>query len=187
MDALQLPLPETWNDVIEILPELQRFGLNFYTPIAGAVAFKPFQTTAPFIYQFQGSFYEENGMGTTIDNEHALQGIQFMADLNTLYSLPLQVPNFYNHFRYSTLPIGVSDFGTYVQLTAAAPEISGWWDIALHPGVEQEDGSISRWASGSGQSAMIFNGSENQQEAWEVLKWWMSEKKRKLTMQERCK
>ncbi|WP_413379440.1 extracellular solute-binding protein [Alkalihalobacillus sp. 1P02AB] len=174
MEALNIPVPDTWDDVTAILPELQRYGFNYYTPIAGAVAFKPFQTTAPFIYQFGGDLYEEDGIGTRIDSEESLQGIQFMAELNTLYSTPLQVPNFYNHFRYSTLPVGIADFGTYVQLTAAAPEISGWWQIALHPGVEQEDGTVARWATGSGQSTMIFEGSDLQEEAWEVLKWWMS-------------
>ncbi|KMK74696.1 extracellular solute-binding protein [Alkalihalobacillus pseudalcaliphilus] len=174
MEALDIPIPDTWDDVTSILPELQRYGFNYYTPIAGAVAFKPFQTTAPFIYQHGGDLYESDGIGTTIDSEESLQGIQFMSELNTLYSTPLQVPNFYNHFRYSTLPIGIANFETYVQLTAAAPEISGWWELSPHPGVEQEDGNVARWAMGSGQSAMIFEGSDLQDEAWQVLKWWMS-------------
>jgi ABC-type glycerol-3-phosphate transport system substrate-binding protein len=174
LNALDVPVPDTWDDVVEVLPELQRFGLNYYTPIAGAVAFKPFQATAPFIYQNQGDLYVENGMGTSIDSDETIKGIQFMTDLNTIYSTPLQVPNFYNHFRYSTLPIGVANFQTYVQLTAAAPEISGWWDIAPHPGVMQEDGTVSRWATGSGQAGMIFNGSKNKEQAWELLKWWTS-------------
>ncbi len=174
LNALDVPVPDTWEDVVDVLPELQRFGLNYYTPIAGAVAFKPFQATSPFIYQHQGDLYKENGMGTTIDSDETVRGIQLMTDLNTIYSTPLQVPNFYNHFRYSTLPVGVSNFQTYVELTSAAPEISGWWDISLHPGVENEDGEVERWATGSGQAGMIFNGSKDKDEAWQVLKWWMS-------------
>lgn len=173
LEALDIPVPDSWEDVIGILPELQRFGMNYYTPISGSVGFKPFQTTAPFIYQFQGDLYSEDGMTTEIDSEEALKAIQFMTDLNTIYSLPLQVPNFYNHFRYSTLPIGISSFQTYVQLTSAAPEIAGWWEIAPHPGVKQEDGTIERWATGSGQSAMIFKGAKNKEKSWELLKWWL--------------
>ncbi|MHC0037723.1 extracellular solute-binding protein [Pseudoneobacillus sp. C159] len=173
LNALHLPVPDTWDDVISILPELQRFGMNYYTPISGATAFKPFQTTAPFIYQFNGDLYEPDGMKTAIGTEAALKGIQFMADLNTIYSLPLQVPNFYNHFRYSTLPIGVSSFATYVQLTAAAPEIAGWWEITPQPGIKQADGSVERWATGSGQAGMIFKGTKDKQKSWELLKWWM--------------
>lgn len=174
MDYLQIPVPDTWDDVVSILPELQRYGLNYYTPIASEAGFKPFQATAPYIYQFGGDLYKEDGIGTEIDSEESLRGIQFMNDLNTVYSAPLQVPNFYNHFRYSTLPIGIASFSEYVQLTAAAPEISGWWDISLHPGLEQDDGTVNRWATGSAQTSMIFDGQGKTDEAWEVLKWWMS-------------
>ncbi|MFG6117773.1 extracellular solute-binding protein [Thalassobacillus sp. B23F22_16] len=174
MEELDIPIPDTWDEVTEILPELQRYGMNYYTPLAQESAFKAFQVTSPFIYQFGGSLYEEDGMGTTIDEENALEGMQFMADLSTIYSMPLQVPRFYNHFRYSTLPIGVAPFGTYVELTTAAPEISGWWDITPQPGIEQEDGTVERWAPGSGQASMIFDGSGKKEDAWELLKWWMS-------------
>ncbi|WDF05367.1 extracellular solute-binding protein [Shouchella hunanensis] len=173
MDALSLPVPNTWGDVVDILPELQRYGMNFYSSIAGGAAFKPFAATAPFIYQFQGQIFEKDGMGVALNEDEALQGVQFMADLNTIYSTPLQVPNFYNHFRYGSLPLGIGNFATYVQLTSAAQELSGW-DIALHPGVEQEDGSVSRWASGAAQAGMMFNGSDNQEQAWALLQWWMS-------------
>lgn len=175
MDELNLPIPNTWEEVIEILPELQRYGLNYYTPLAEESAFKAFQTTSPFIYQFGGDIFQEDGFGTVIDEDKALEGIQFMSNLSTIYSMPLQVPRFYNHFRYATLPIGIAPFGTYVELTTAAPEISGWWDVTPHPGVENEEGEVERWAAGSGQAAMIFEGSDQQDEAWKLLKWWMDE------------
>ncbi|WP_431801158.1 extracellular solute-binding protein [Halobacillus andaensis] len=174
VEELDIPVPDTWDEVTDILPELQRYGMNYYTPLAEESAFKPFQTTSPFIYQFGGGLYEDDGTGTTIDEEEALEGIQFMADLSTVYSMPLQVPRFYNHFRYSTLPIGVAPFGTYVELTTAAPEISGWWDITPQPGVEQEDGTVERWAPGSGQASMMFDKSGKKEDSWELLKWWMS-------------
>ena len=174
LEELDIPVPETWDEVLQILPELQRFGMNYYTPIAGAGSFKPFHTTVPFIYQFGGELYTSDGMKTAIDSEQSLEAIEFMTELNTIYSMPLQVPNFYNHFRYGQLPIGISNFTTYVQLTTAAPEISGWWDIAPHPGIVQNDGIISRWAPGSAQAAMIFKGGKNKEAAWEFLKWWMS-------------
>ncbi|WP_233711175.1 extracellular solute-binding protein [Lederbergia citrisecunda] len=174
LNALKIPVPDTWDDVVKILPELQRFGMNYYTPIAGAGGFKSFQTTAPFIYQFSGDLYEEDGMRTAIGEEDSLKAIEFMAKLNTIYSMPMQVPNFYNHFRYSTLPIGIANFSTYVQLTAAAPEIAGWWDISPYPGIKQQDGTVERWATGSGQSSMIFKGTKDREKSWEFLKWWMS-------------
>lgn len=174
MSHLDIPIPDTWNDVTAILPELQRYGMNFYVPLSGTAGTKPFMFTAPFIYQFGGDIYAEDGMQTAIDSDGSIEGIQFMTDLYTLYSLPLQVPNFYNSFRYNQLPIGISNFETYVQLTAAAPEIQNSWEIALHPGIEQEDGTINRASPGSAQGGMIFEKSEMQDEAWEFMKWWLS-------------
>ncbi len=34
LNALNVPVPDTWSDVVQILPELQRFGMNYFHPIA---------------------------------------------------------------------------------------------------------------------------------------------------------
>lgn len=173
-ETLNLPVPDTWEEVTEILPELQRFGMNYYEPLALFRGFKPFVATIPFIYQFGGTLYSEDGMTTIINSEETLEGIQLMTELFTIYNLPKEIPNFYNHFRYGTLPIGISDLATYLQLTVAAPEIAGKWDIAPHPGVEQPDGEVVRWAASGAQASMILSNSKLQDEAWTFLSWWMS-------------
>jgi ABC-type glycerol-3-phosphate transport system substrate-binding protein len=174
-ESLNLPVPDTWEDVIDILPELQRYGMNYYEPLAAFKGFKPFVATIPFIYQFGGSLFSDDGMSTIINSEESLEGINLMTELFTVYNLPKEIPNFFNHFRYGTLPIGISDLGTYLQLTVAAPEIAGKWDIAPHPGVlNEETGEVSRWAASGAQASMILSGSELQQESWDFLSWWMS-------------
>ena len=174
LDSLNIPIPETWNEVIEILPELQRFDMNYYQPLAFFKGFKPFVATIPFIYQFGGTLYAEDGMNTTINTEESIQGITLMSELFTVYNLPKEVPNFYQHFRYGTMPIGISDLSTYLQLSIAAPEIAGKWDIALHPGVENEDGEIERWAASGAQASLIMASTDMPEEAFEFLSWWMS-------------
>jgi len=174
LSRLNLEVPDTWNDVTQMLPELQRAGMNFFIPLSGPSASKPFMFTAPFIYQFGGDFYADDAMSTAINSEESLQAMRFMTDLYMIYSLPLQVGNFYNDFRQGSLPIGVSNFETYIQLTVAAPEIANAWNIALHPGIVNEAGKVQRWATGSAQNAMILEGSDQQEEAWELLKWWTS-------------
>lgn len=174
MERLGIPIPNTWDEVTQILPELQRAGMNFFVPLSGSAGMKPFMFTAPFIYQFGGDIYSPDGMSAAIDSENSVAGMDFMTKLYTLYSLPLQVPNFYNSFRYGTLPIGISNFETYVQLRAAAPEIANSWSIAPHPGVEQEDGEVVRWTPGSAQTSMIFEQSDMKEAGWEFLKWWSS-------------
>jgi ABC-type glycerol-3-phosphate transport system substrate-binding protein len=174
LDALNIPVPDTMEDVKRILPDLQRYGLNFYDPMAQTGGYKPIWLTSPFIYQHGGDLFTADGSKTAIDSENAIAGIKEMTDLFTVYNLPLNVPSFYNHFRDGSLPIGISDFSTYVQLMSAAPEISGLWKIAPMPGVKDKDGRVERWAPGVAQTAVIFKNSKRQQEAWELLKWWTS-------------
>lgn len=174
LSKLGIPVPDTWNEVIEILPELQRYGMNYYTPLVLSAGSKPFMFTAPFIYQNGGDIYNQESMEVDLNSEEALNGIKLMTDIFSIYGLPLQVPNFYNHFRYGTLPIGIGNMENYLKLKNAAPELEGSWALAPHPGIEGEDGVVKRWATGSAQSSMIFKDTKNKEEAWEFLKWWLS-------------
>ncbi|MCC3374555.1 extracellular solute-binding protein [Cohnella sp. REN36] len=175
MDALKLPVPDTMEDVKRILPDLQRYGLNFFDPLALTGGNKQIWLTSPFIYQHGGELFAPDGGKTAIDSENAIAGIKEMTDLFTVYNLPLNVPVFYNHFRDGSLPIGISNITTYIQLMSAAPEISGLWKIAPMPGVKNADGVVERWAAGTAQTSIIFKNSKRQEDAWKLLKWWTSE------------
>ena len=89
--------------------------------------FKPFAGTTPSCINGE-ELYHADGMSTAIDDEQALDAIRFMTELFTIYNVPQEVPNFYHHFRYGTLPIGISNFGTYVQ-SGQRPEIANSWAI----------------------------------------------------------
>lgn len=171
MDNLQLPIPETWEDVTDILPELQRYGMNFYTNLAGTGSFKGFGATMPFIYQYGGKIYEDDAFSAGFNDPKTIEAITFMTELFTVYALPIEVGSFYNKFRDGELPIGIGDFGMYVQLIHAAPEIAGLWEIAPMPGIEK-DGVIDRSFVGAATSNMIFSESTHKDEAWEFMKWW---------------
>jgi ABC-type glycerol-3-phosphate transport system substrate-binding protein len=174
MEKLNLPIPDTWDEVMLILPELQRYGMNFYLPIAGASGFKPVTVTTPFIYQHHGELYSEDGFRTALDEPNSLKAIELMTKLFTLYGVELQVPNFFEHFRSGLSPIGISNFTTYVQLNVGAPELKNSWDISLAPGIKNEDGVVERWHAGSAQACMIFKNTQNPESSWEFIKWWMS-------------
>jgi len=177
MRALGLSVPETWDDVIDMLPTLQRYGMNFFYPTSGGTSMKWFYQTSALIYQYGGSVYAADGLTTTIDSEKSYQGLKLLADLYTTYSLPSYVGSFYNSFRYNTLPIGIIDFGTYLTLKNAAPELTGQWALALYPGVEDPDtGEIQRWYIANGSGAIMFKTEDEQKKAdsWEFLKWWLS-------------
>lgn len=169
-----MQVPSTWDDVVGMLPSLQRMGLNFYEPLSSYTGLKPFVATLPFLYQFGGNLYAEDGMSTTLDSEANITALKFMTNLFTIYNIPQEVTNFYNSFRYGTLPIGIANSVTYLQLLVAAPEIQGNWDLALHPGVETENGEIVRYAPAGSLGITLFKQSKKQQQAFEFVKWWMS-------------
>ncbi len=176
LDNLGIDPPDTWYDVCDMMSELQRFDMSFYMPIASGVGYKWFHQTSPLIYQFGGSFYEEDGTGTTINQPEAVQGIKMMGDLFTTYALNEQVMSFFNAFRYGQTPIGIANNADYLLIKYGAPELTGQWKIAVPPGIPQDDGTVSRWyIANGGRSSVIFSESDKIEESWEFLKWWTSE------------
>lgn len=174
LQSLNIPVPNTIEEVKRYLPELQRKGMNFYYPTAGMSGLKTFAGTMPIIYQSGGSFYGDTLDKTTLTSEESIKGIKELTELFTIYNMPYDVPSFYQEFRDGTLPIGIAEYGMYNLLTNAAPEIANSWDIALVPGIENDKGEIQRWTAGGAENCVIFNDTNMPKEAWEYLKWWTS-------------
>jgi len=180
VEMLGVEVPQTYEDIIDIVPALQRYGMNYHMPLAGGSGLKSIAATAPIIYQYGGDIYSDDYLSTAIDSKEAIEAINMMVELFSLYSLPLTSQSFYNTFRSGTIPIGVAGFEVYLQLTTAAPEIAGLWDVTLAPGVERvdEDGNtyIDRTNTADAKGCIIFNKSskEKQQQAWDFIKWWLS-------------
>ncbi len=175
LDSVGLPVPQTWNEVIEILPELQRYGMNFNTPLSSGAGQRNYIFTAPYLFNFGAQLYAPNGLATGLQSDEAVAAIRFMADSFTIYGMPLTTANFFQDFRYGTLPIGVSNIiDTYVKLVTTAPEVGGRWNIDLFPATVLADGTQNRYATGSAQTSIMFRNTDKPQESWEFLKWWMS-------------
>ncbi len=173
-DNLGLEVPETWEDVKQVMTILSRNSMNFNLPLSGWSGTKPLYTTMPFLYQAGGNMYTSDGLLAAIQSEEAIQGFTTLVDLYTKYSVQQNVSSFYNSFRYGTIPAGVASFGTYVQLLYAAPELAGKWAIAPSPGMLQEDGTINNVQPAADRACVIFESSPYQEEAWTFLKWWLS-------------
>lgn len=173
-------IPDTWDDVLNVLPTLQRYDKNFYTPIGGASTYKGFDTTLPFIYQFGGILYKQDESSVSMDLESVYAGFEFMTNLFTIYGVPQQNASFYQSFRSGTVPIGIGGVGEYIQLKYAAPELAGQWGVAVIPGYDNglrdENGNpiIERWDPTYGTASIILNNSNKKDEAWELIKWWHS-------------
>lgn len=170
----------TWDDVLQILPILQKSSMTFAVP---SVERKIGQTTNPDLanyfaqlYQRGGRLYDDEAKESTIDSAAGIEAFEFYTKLFTNYKLVKQY-DFPNRFRSGEMPIGVADYNNFNTLAVFAPEIKGLWDFALMPGVEQEDGTINRAVQSWGTCSMMLRGAEDRGKkdiSWEFLKWWAS-------------
>lgn len=172
LQELGLSVPQTWEDVYAMIPELQKRGMDFYYAGVAAVPGQVHAGLLPFLLQRGGSFYTQEQL-SALDSPEALAAFAQWTGLYTNWKVPIQA-NFYNRFRTGEMPIGISDYNTYVTLSVGAPELKGWWKMAPLPGMRTADGSVDRSAGGIGNAAAVFEQSDQKEKAWEFLKWWTS-------------
>ncbi len=187
LEKIGLEIPNTMDELIAMLPDLQMRGLNVFYQTAPMLAMRNFHGTTPLVFQNGGTLYGETAQELMIDSEAAVEGLTQLTELFILYDLPVDVPNFYQHFRNGDLPIGFADFNSYNLILNAAPEIANSWGIALIPGVPavDENGNpvldengeqvINRYMSGGAESTVMFaSDDEREQKAWDFMCWWSS-------------
>lgn len=158
-------LPNTRQDLYAyVLPALYQNGLQFYFN----------RDFTQFLFQNGGSYYTEDGMKSALDTPEAYVAFKEYTELFTNYGVP-ETANFYQYFRSGLMPLGVGDFNMYMQLSVAAPEITGKWGIAPLPGVMKADGSIDRSAGAiTDKGDVIMKQSDKPEQSWKFLKWWSS-------------
>jgi ABC-type glycerol-3-phosphate transport system substrate-binding protein len=169
----------TWDDVIDMIPELQRLNLEFYLPIdiveqqLGGII-PPNLIYTSLLYQQGGSLYQEDSKASLLQETVAVETFKTWSSFYTNYRFSIQA-NFVNRFRTGEMPIGIAYYSMYNTLSVFAPEISGDWTFVPIPGTRQEDGSVDHATTATGTGTMIMNNSEHKDLAWEFLKWWGSE------------
>lgn len=171
---------QTWEDVIKILPVLQKNNMSFAVP---SVERKINNMSNPDLanyyaqlYQRGGSLYDSEAKVTTIDSQQGIEAFEFYTKLFTNYKLTKQY-DFANRFRSGEMPIGAADYSTFNTLAVFAPEIKGLWDFALLPGMKKEDGTIDHAVQSWGTCSMMLRGAKERgktDKAWQFMKWWAS-------------
>jgi ABC-type glycerol-3-phosphate transport system substrate-binding protein len=174
-EELGLIVPETWDDLIRILPLIQKNNMNIGIPSLATTeqARIDFSNFLAHLYQRQGSLYNTEGSRTMLDSEIAIEAFDVYTKFFTHYKTP-KVYDFVNRFRTGEIPIGFADYTTFNTLEVFAPEIRGLWGFALMPGLRKKDGSIDRSIPTGTQTSMIFSNTRHPLFAWEFLKWWVS-------------
>lgn len=180
-EELGLTPPDTWDEVITLIPDLQKHNLEFYLPIPitqGAVMnLPPNPIFSTLFYQNDGEFYIEGDTLSGFDEGNGPKVFEQWTQFYTDYSFPVEA-NFVNRFRSGQMPIGIAYYNTYNTLSVFAPEIRGKWNFVVVPGTVVDEGLdteyVRRETVASGTSIMIMNDAENKNAAWDYLKWWTS-------------
>ena len=172
-EDLGLEIPVTWNDVLAIMPVLQRRNMAVGVPPVGDPMNPDLSGFLTQLYQRGGFLYNDELSRSALDSSKSIAAFEAFTRFFTHFGSPL-IYNFINRFRSGEMPLGFADFTTFNTLSVFAPEIDGLWNFALMPGYAHEDGFINHVVPSWGNSAIIIAQSENQQEAWRFLDWWTS-------------
>ncbi len=174
LEELGLTPPETWDEMISMLPTIQGNNLSVGVPFPDITTLD-MSVLNSMIYQNGGRIYDDEGMKTLIDSESGVAAFKRYTGLYNDYGLPT-VYDFVSRFRSGEMPLGVAGYSTYNTLMVSAPEIRGLWDFAMFPGTVQADGSIDHSVHSQGLCCMMIATDNEQvkQNAWEFMKWWVS-------------
>lgn len=137
LEQLDVELPQTWDDLIAILPTLQGNNLDVAIPYPSIQApdMRAFYT---MIYQNDGVIYNDKGTKSLIDSEPGITAFKKYTSFFNSYGLPT-IYDFISRFRSGEMPLGIIDYQTYNTLTVSAPEIRGLWDFTYILGTEKTD------------------------------------------------
>lgn len=185
LEELGLEPPQTWQELIEMLPTIQGNNLSVGLPTAAGSSGAAASSTAimsnvpdlsmyfALLYQYGGDMYNENGTKTTVNTEAGVKAFDDYVRYFNDYGLPV-IYDFVSRFRSGEMPIGVAAYSTYNTLMVSAPEIRGLWDFTLIPGTEMPDGNIDRsdFITGSATMMIKTENDELRNNSWEFMKWW---------------
>ncbi len=170
---LNCEVPETWDELLALLPQLQVNNMSLGVSYVSALDF--------MMYQRGGSMwkYEDNpqyaGAAIDLDSDIALSAFEFVCRLYTDYSLPVTYDSA-NRFRTGEMPLVIGDYASiYNTLVVYATEIEGLWEFSSLPGSEneyEEDGFSYDSLAGIA-ATVIPRGCQDDElaAAWEFVQW----------------
>ncbi len=177
LEELGLEVPNTWDDVIGMLPTIQGNNMEFGIPAASSST-ADVSLYYTLLYQMGGGLYDKDAMTTTVNNEQGVNAFEMYTRLFNDYGAPAEY-DFINRFRSGLMPIGISNYATYNTLVVSAPEIRGLWDFTLVPAMKtvDENGNevLNRSVHSDGVCCMMIqtDDQEIKNKGWEFMKWWV--------------
>lgn len=166
---------DTWDDIYNIIPELQKKNLNFGLPAFSSVVANALDLTAywTLLFQHNGQVFSEDSSKIIIDSKVGISAFKQWTEFYTNYSIPSSY-DFATRFRSGDIPIAIADYTNYNLLSVFAPEINGLWSFAPIPGTKNTDGSINRSVFSAGAATEMMATTTKVSQSWDFMKWWSS-------------
>ena len=189
LEELGLGVPNTWQELIEMLPTIQGNNMSVALPTAAGSSTTATPNTsvasnAPdlsmyfcLLFQYGGNLYNDAGTATTVNDEAGVKAFDDYTRYFNDYGIPT-IYDFVSRFRSGEMPIGIMAYSNYNTLMVSAPEIRGLWDFTLIPGTEHTDADgntyIDRSDMITGSATMMIKTEDDalRQNSWEFMKWW---------------
>ncbi len=174
LEELGLEVPETWDELIALLPTIQGNNLSVGVPYPD-ITTVDMSILNSLIYQHGGQIYDAEAKRTMIDSENGVSAFKLYTSLYNDYGLPT-VYDFVSRFRSGEMPIGLASYSQFNTLAVSAPEIRNLWNFAAFPGTLKEDGTIDHSVHSGGNCCMLI-ATDNEtirNHSWEFMKWWVS-------------
>ena len=182
LSEMGIAIPQTWTDIMETVPKLQRSHMTIglpYAVISAATAVDnglgAKDLFATLLLQNGGTFYNEDHSATALDSEASMSAFKTWSDFYTKYGFDL-VYDFYTRFSTGEMPIGIASYEMFNTLSVAAQEIRGLWGMAPVPGTIREDGTVDTSEAGAGSAAVIFKKAASPDNCYRFVDWWTSDK-----------
>jgi len=170
---LNQKIPESWGELLSILPILQSNNMNIGVSYINALDFMIYQEGGNMWMYTDPELYDSRWAGAKIalDSEIALKAFEFTCRLYSDYSFPVSY-DAANRFRTGEMPIIIGDYaGIYNQLVVYATEIEGLWEFCSLPGSQRKDGTFNYDSLAGVGATVILDGCEDMLAAWQFVQW----------------
>ena len=172
---LGLEVPETWQELLSILPVLQSNNMSIGVSYIDALDFMIYQSGKSMWKYTDESLYDSKYAGARVDLDDplVLKTFDFTCRLYSDFSFPVSY-DASNRFRTGEMPIIIGGYsGIYNTLTVYATEIEGLWEFCSLPGMEREDGTFNYDSLAGISASVILYGCEGDEllASWQFLQW----------------
>ncbi len=189
---LGLELPETWEELLSLLPVLQSNNMSIGVNYVLALDFMLYQKGGNMWHYatkddpekgIVGDYNAEYaGSKIALDTNIAKEAFEYVCRMFSDYSFPVSY-DAANRFRTGEMPILVGSYeDLYNKLVVYATEIEGLWEFCPLPGCAQYDENgnivnINYDSIATVTATVMLHGCEGEERfaAWEFMQWQTSE------------